>query len=100
MSKTFVVVTAMALSKVTLVISLFLPSVRGFFVTIARGHSVLSRPVFPTVKIFVHHVVSDMVAITSSLVSHISFTMTAVKARLLLSAVILVVVSGFQLAMH
>lgn len=107
MSQPLVVSKVMTLLQVALVISLFLPSIMAFLVTEALLYSWFALPVFPTAGVIFCYVVSEgMVTVTPSLVSDISplhsvsLILVFVKAKLRPSAVILVVVLVFYLAMH
>lgn len=107
MSQPLVVSKAMTFAQVALVISLFLPSVMAFLVTVAMLYPWFSVPVFPTDKVFLHYVASEeMITIMSSLVSQVkplhsvSLIMVVVKAMLLPSALILLVVLVLYLAVH
>lgn len=97
-SKRLVGSHAMAFAQFALVFSLFLPSIMAFLVTAAMLY-----PWFPLpAEVFLHHVGSDeRIRIMSSLLSEVtplhsvSFVLAVVKAVLLPSAVISVVVAVY-----
>ncbi len=107
MSQPLLVSKAMTFAQVALVISLFLPSEMAFLVTTAMLYPWFSLPVFPTAKVFLHSVVSEeMTTMMPSLVSQltplhfVSLIIVVVKAMLLPSTLILLVVLVVYLAMH
>lgn len=108
MSQPLVVSKAMTFPfpHVALVISLFLLSIMAFLVTIAMLYSWFSLPVFLAAEVFLCYVSERMVSVMPFLVSevtplhYVSLILVFVKAMLLPSALILVVVLVFYLAMH
>lgn len=103
MSQRLVVSQTMTFPQVALVISLFLPPVMAFLVTIVMLRSWFSRPA----QVFLRCVASEeMATVTLSLVSEVtavqsaSLMLVVVKAMLLPSAVSLLVVLLVYLAMH